>query len=405
MIHSKIKLIILLCAISVISGCSNYYRNASNKHEISGTTYASQSNFEMAKKEYQASVRLYPYNEPSKLALQVINDLYAGKISNETVCHLFKAGEYNEKRKFDQGLLEINKAITGNPDYALGYYEKGRISLKVNDFDKAIADFDTAIAKDPDLIWPYLGCSYAYFKKGDYEKAISNLDRATQIDPNLPYLNYLTGIILSGQDKYDYAISSYNRAIKIDPLYADAYSARGRAYCDIGGYKNAVSDFSKAIKLGQVTPYNYFYRGYAYLEIAANGKNHTANFSADPNNPFTQQVPDLSFTVPTQHNLNPAVSDFTEAIRLDPKYYSCYVWRAFAYLGKKDIDQAMQDCNTAISINPDHPAGYYMLAHCYLYKKDFDNAWKYLHEAENRHINRVNPIFLNDLKKASGRDK
>ena len=47
-----------------------------------------------------------------------------------------------------------------------------------------------------------------------------------------------------------------------------------------------------------------------------------------------------------------AIADFTEAIRLDPKYAEAYCNRGCAYRNKGDYDKAIADFTEAIRLNP-----------------------------------------------------
>ena len=47
-----------------------------------------------------------------------------------------------------------------------------------------------------------------------------------------------------------------------------------------------------------------------------------------------------------------AISDYNEAIRLDPKYAGAYYNRGLAWRGKGDFDRAIADFTTAIKLGP-----------------------------------------------------
>ena len=47
-----------------------------------------------------------------------------------------------------------------------------------------------------------------------------------------------------------------------------------------------------------------------------------------------------------------AIADYSEAIRLNPKFADAFANRAWAYLSKKDADSAIADFTRAIELNP-----------------------------------------------------
>ena len=55
---------------------------------------------------------------------------------------------------------------------------------------------------------------------------------------------------------------------------------------------------------------------------------------------------------------NHAITNFSEAIRIDPKFADAYVGRGNAYLYKKEYDAAMEDYNKALQLAPDNAGAY-----------------------------------------------
>src|SRR5262249_24348871 len=54
-------------------------------------------------------------------------------------------------------------------------------------------------------------------------------------------------------------------------------------------------------------------------------------------------------------NLSAAISDFTEAINLEPQYADAYIQRGIAYQRRSDAINAMLDFKRAMQIAPQHP--------------------------------------------------
>jgi tetratricopeptide (TPR) repeat protein len=88
-----------------------------------------------------------------------------------------------------------------------------------------------------------------------------------------------------------------------------------------------------------------------------------------------------------------AIPDYTEAIRIDPKYVAAYLMRAGAWGDKRDWDKAIRDLDEAIRINPAAaPLGasavYNHRGTMWLGKKDYDRAIRDFDEAV-----RIDPKF------------
>jgi lipoprotein NlpI len=69
-----------------------------------------------------------------------------------------------------------------------------------------------------------------------------------------------------------------------------------------------------------------------------------------------------------------ALTDFNEAIRLDPQNASFYINRGNAYETKGDLDRAISDFDEAIRLRPKSATAYYQRANSYSTKGDFDRA-------------------------------
>ena len=72
--------------------------------------------------------------------------------------------------------------------------------------------------------------------------------------------------------------------------------------------------------------------------------------------------------------LDRAIADYSEAIRLDPRYADAYYNRAIAFKAKGDLDRAIADYNEAIRLNPRDALAYNNRGIAYQAKGDFAGA-------------------------------
>jgi tetratricopeptide (TPR) repeat protein len=69
-----------------------------------------------------------------------------------------------------------------------------------------------------------------------------------------------------------------------------------------------------------------------------------------------------------------AMADHEQAIRIDPKYMPAYINRGAVWYDKGDNDRAIADYNMAIQIKPDEPLAYFNRGQAWLKKGDQDRA-------------------------------
>jgi clan AA aspartic protease (TIGR02281 family) len=87
-----------------------------------------------------------------------------------------------------------------------------------------------------------------------------------------------------------------------------------------------------------------------------------------------------------------AIADYNEAIRLDPTYAVALHNRGFAYQSKQDFDRAIADYNEAIRLDPNDARWYHGRGNSYQSKQDFDRAIADYNEAI-----RLDPTFADAL--------
>jgi len=70
----------------------------------------------------------------------------------------------------------------------------------------------------------------------------------------------------------------------------------------------------------------------------------------------------------------------------------------------KKYSQSIFNYTKAIEINPKYAGAYYDRSTAYYMTKNYDNAWADVHKAKELGY-AVDPKFIDELKKVSGRDK
>ena len=72
--------------------------------------------------------------------------------------------------------------------------------------------------------------------------------------------------------------------------------------------------------------------------------------------------------------LDEAIGDFNEAIRLDTKYALAYYYRGSAWWNKGHLDGAFADFSVTIQLDPKHAQAYDKRARAWMVKNEFDKA-------------------------------
>jgi Flp pilus assembly protein TadD len=161
----------------------------------------------------------------------------------------------------------------------------------------------------------------------------------------------------------------WQKTVAVSPKSVKALNAMGLTYFRKGDMRSAIQEYNTAI---QINPYyieSYNNRGVAYVQ---EGK-------------FEQ-----------------AISDYNKALEIKPNDAVAYNNRGVAYGQKGNLKQAISDCNQALQLKPDYADAYNNLAVAYFLKNNYSLSWEYLQKARSLGY-KVNPKFVEDIKKASGR--
>jgi tetratricopeptide (TPR) repeat protein len=161
------------------------------------------------------------------------------------------------------------------------------------------------------------------------------------------------------------------KAIELDPKSEGAYIGLGWLYHGQGQYPKSEEAFKKVVALN---PKNA--DGYVGLGWLSKDKG---------------QLPE-------------AEKLLKKAVELDPKSEHAYYMLGQLYQYRGDVVQAISNYTKAIAINPSFADPYSKRAASYQKIKEYDKAWADVHKAEKLG-SIVDPAFLTDLSKVSGRVK
>ena len=163
----------------------------------------------------------------------------------------------------------------------------------------------------------------------------------------------------------------WNDAALKSPHQVRPFVYRGCARDGQGNYTQAIMDYERAIKLDPNDPVFYF---------------------------------DLGITYGKQGQYTKALIEYTKAIIVNPSYVAAYVNRGIIYSHFRNFKKALEEYSEAIVIAPDFGPAYNNRYQLYYFLKEYDKAWSDVHRAEGFGYP-VDPRFVIDLQKASGRDK
>jgi tetratricopeptide (TPR) repeat protein len=344
-----------------------------------------------------------------------ILEFIEGKIKETTdiIVSLIHGLAMFKQLKFEDA-INIFKGIK-NPDAEVCFYQgnaliflslsKGVIDQKAI-MQEAIEQFDRALFINPMFAEASNNRGIAYAVKGEYDRAIDDFNKALEINPKHAEAYYNRGLAYAqGKDAYDRAILDFNEVLEINPRDAVAYYNRGNAYRNKGEYDRAILDINKALEINPRLAEAYNNRGGAYfMKDEYDRAIEDYNKALEINLRLAGAYNNRGMAYRDKGEYDRAILDFNEALEINPRLVEAYGNRGIAYRNKGEHDRAISDYNKILEINQRDALAYYNRAVAYYSKQEYGKACDDVHSAQGLGY-QVHPVFLKDLREASGRDK
>lgn len=242
-----------------------------------------------------------------------LEDIFGNrKLTPEEAASEYKqrGDRYLENRAFSRAIEQYAKAIALTPEDRTLYLSRGGAYFEEREYGAAVADFTAALDISPDAA-VLAGRGGAYLQTGDLDRALADYAAAVALAPNV------------GSAELWRRVIEYTKEIQRDPNDY-WYNERGVAFYNAGYFALAAEDFTRSIERNPNDPVVYNNRGNAYYSKHVSGRGN---------------------------DLDRAIADYTEAIRLDPNAV-VYGNRAGVYRVLNAPDKAIADYTEALRLDP-----------------------------------------------------
>ena len=166
-----------------------------------------------------------------------------------------KGRELYEKGEFTEALMNLNKALDIDPNYAAAYFLRGNIKDNFDDRHGAMKDYNMALEKNPKFTDAFFARGNVKMKLQDYYGAIADFTSCISLNENNIEAYFNRGKAKQFLQAYEDAINDCSKIIQLHPKNVDAYYMRGILRIEFGDMKNGCLDLSKAGELGDMRAY------------------------------------------------------------------------------------------------------------------------------------------------------
>jgi len=170
-------------------------------------------------------------------------------------------------KRYQDGIIYVNKALKINENLAKAYYIKGSIYRESGDTGRAISSLETAVEQDNKYVDAFYDLGILYGTRKN-PVAFEYYDNVLRIDPVNQAAAYAKAKLLQDLGKTDAAIELYEGILKSNKNCDNCYYNIGAIYLEIKkDPKKALEQFTKAIEINPNYVEAYFARGYTYTKL------------------------------------------------------------------------------------------------------------------------------------------
>lgn len=128
-----------------------------------------------------------------------------------------KGLEAAKKKKFEEARKQLERAVELYPQYAVAWYELGRIHQDQNNREKAREAYGKALEADAKFMKPYLQLALLSAQERNWQEVADTTDRLLKLDPfDYPLAYFFNSVANFNLRKLDAAERSAREGIKLD---------------------------------------------------------------------------------------------------------------------------------------------------------------------------------------------
>jgi tetratricopeptide (TPR) repeat protein len=232
-------------------------------------------------------------------------------------------------------------------------------SLRCSVWHDSYSFWNDVMVKYPHFYPAYNNLGEMYETEGRNEEAITVFSNSIVADKNNPNAFFHRGSIYGKSGRLKEAISDFTEAINVSPGFTQAYINRAIAKAMNQDARGALADLDSVLVKGK-NESAYFNRGILKNDLKEYGQ---------------------------------AISDFQEAININPSCTSCYYSLGLANYNDKQFQNAIKAFSTCLEMNPKYGNALYYRALCYIEENRHDSSCVDLQRASNLGIKAAQPLI------------
>jgi Flp pilus assembly protein TadD len=160
-----------------------------------------------------------------------------------------KAMALIQQGKFDEAIVEFQKALTANPTNASIHFNLGVAYERKEQMTEARSQFEEATKLNPTFGEAFLALGNSYMREQKFDQGVPSLTKASELMPANYNAAYNLGACLANIGKYAEAEAAFRKAVQVSPSEPVAHYQLGMALLGQSKNADAKAEFSKYLEL------------------------------------------------------------------------------------------------------------------------------------------------------------
>jgi len=332
--------------------------------------------------------------------------------------YLLRGQAYQQMGDLVKANTDFSIAINLRPEHAESYFIRGRTRYQMELYESSIEDFAsflrlpkgetnqiifrkspgesgvsqimTAQNENPAEAYYHMGlCS---FELEYYETAAYYHNLAIENDPRNPNYHSEKGRALGRIGENDLAIEAFEKALEIDP--ANQLATQGLREVNNGGSEEFLAELDKTVEENYANAQTYKQRGFYRMNhdnIQGAIEDFTDALRLDSGDPETWYYRGRAFS--SLENYKSAEEDFSRSLEIDGQNFETYLARGQTRYKKGLLNEAMADFIMVVTLDPSLATGYFHMGITHHRLKQMDLACQNLQKAEEMGMNETSDII------------
>jgi len=256
----------------------------------------------------------------------------------------WRAGQWGfiwKNTELAYSMIPLPPVETMGAPTAKKWQQRGRARFFKQDPPGALTAFSKAIALDSRYIPALNNRSVVHKVQGNYRAALADLDRVLKLDATAIKARSNRAMIRRMTGDYEGARADLSVALKRDGQHAFALLESARLRTILGDTDGALADYQRLIKASPKNPSHVYFLGGFWYE---------------------------------QQRWAEALSAYSRALALNPRFVAAFVGRAEVYQVTRRKDDALADLDRALVFDPQHAEARAVRARLHALSGDLDAA-------------------------------